>query len=138
MDRETLVESEPIRNISFRVRLKGITDTVKKKNQQGKRGNRYRSASDGLSRGSYIVHSSAATATAAATVSYDTRKLRKSARSLVVKTCKDVGFFFICKIYKLDSYNRLLVDLYHPVTGESIVDKLFEKYEGSLYEVYQA
>lgn len=52
----------------------------------------------------------------------------KRAKRVLIDINKDTGGIFLCHVHGVDKHNRILIDLYHPVTGESMCDKILEKY----------
>lgn len=56
------------------------------------------------------------------------KNLKKKAKSEIISMNLDTGGIFLCKIYEIDPYNRLIVEIFHPVTGLSITEFLITKY----------
>lgn len=96
VDRETLKEGEVIKDVAYRTRLKGISESQKLTNKEK--------------------------------FSADVKTVKKRAKNDIIAINRETGGIFLCKVYRIDIYNRLLVELFHPVTGISITEMLLEKY----------
>lgn len=60
---------------------------------------------------------------------------KKRAKRMIIDVNKDTGGIFLCCISSVDKHNRILIDLYHPVTGMSMCDLILEKY-GDIYKKF--
>ncbi len=61
-------------------------------------------------------------------LSIKSKNTKRNAKNELISINRDVGGIFYCNIYKADTFNRLLVELFHPVEGYSIVEMLLKEY----------
>lgn len=105
-DNQTLIESEVKTGVTYRARLKGIIEKYQYDPVTDKR---------------YL--------------SKELISLKRKAKEWLIEINRDLWSIFVCKIYNVDIYNRILVDLINPLSGEMISEQLIKLFP-ELYSIF--